>query len=184
MEREDPKDVMDDQQLTQQMVLSCGFEPEAVHRLKELKVEEAKARESRAAGWHNSDDIQSLAGLDGNYLWSENPFNVNIICFTFFEGKSEQEGTYRLYSNAADPSDLDTPPLERGTFTCIPNNPAIGWAMITLKPDRNHNPRGFTVAGMMTDATGEIDILLLNKLGQHGPIMPSFSAIRCQGQGL
>ncbi len=123
-----------------------------------------------AAGWHGPLDIETLAGLEGQFLWSENPFNVRTISFTFDSDKVGFQGTYKLGSGVFT--------LEKGVFYSIPNNPAIGYAFITLDPEGAPEPRPFTVAGMFTDDDWKIIILLLNKVGPSGPIQPPFSAVR------
>jgi hypothetical protein len=62
-------------------------------------------------------------------------------------------------------------------FHCVPNNPAIGWAFISLVPKAGA-PRPLIVNGMFTDAAGRIVILLLNKTDAQGPVYPPFAAQR------
>jgi hypothetical protein len=66
---------------------------------------------------------------------------------------------------------------EEGIFYSVPNNPAIGWASISLLKD-GADPRHFIVAGMMTDANWKIGTIMLNKLGPDGPVNPPFPALR------
>ena len=68
--------------------------------------------------------------------------------------------------------------VEEGVFFCIPNNPAIGFAALTLTPQGGPPPRPFFFAGVFIDNAGKIIIALLNKLGPTGPIQPPFSAVR------
>jgi hypothetical protein len=122
------------------------------------------------AGWHNYDDIQTLEGLGGEYLWAENLF-ASKIRFTFDAGKVGSEGTYTI-------KDLLGNITEEGKFNCVPNNPAIGWAFIGLQPNSGNNIRSFIVNGMMTDANWKIITLLLNKVNDQGPVYPAFSCVR------
>jgi len=122
-----------------------------------------------AAGWHNFDDIPTLVGLEGDFFWTEDWMRPARIALRFGEGREGIEGTYTIAQLA------DT--VELGTFYCWPNNPAIGWAAVQLTPESG-SPRAFTVAGMMTDSQWRISVLLLNKLGQSGPVNPPFSVLR------
>lgn len=139
--------------------------------LKKLHAEAVAARKSSPAGWHGADDIKTLIGLGGQFLWAEDPLHVAQIEFTFDPAHVGSQGTYLLKSGATT--------KEAGIFHSMPNNPAIGWASLTLIPGSAPAAlRSFVVAGMETDSHWKIIILLLNKLGDHGPIQPPFSAIR------
>lgn len=123
-----------------------------------------------AAGWHGFDDIKTLEGLGGSYLWTENPLQPARITFQFDPGHVGSQGTYNIMSGLFI--------IEQGTFYSVPNNPAIGWASISLAPNTMATPRPFIVAGMFTDSNWKIEILLLNKVGASGPIQPPFSVLR------
>jgi hypothetical protein len=125
---------------------------------------------SGASGWHGPDDIRTLEGLGGSYLWSEDLLRLARISFRFDPGRVGSQGTYEIISGL---SSVDT-----GPFYCVPNNPAIGWAGITLAPGLPPRPRTFIVAGMVTDRDWTIQILLLNKLDAQGLVQPPFSAVR------
>lgn len=131
---------------------------------------EQKEKNFSPAGWHGASDIVTLNGLAGSYFWSENPLSLSQMSFSFDAGHQGNQGTYRLSS-----------PLgasQEGVFYCVPNNPAIGWAFISLVPNGGGDPTAFTVGGMLTDATWRIWVLLLNKVGVNGPINPPFTALR------
>ena len=119
------------------------------------------------AGWHGADDIETLTGLEGTFQWFEGGV-PQVMTFTFAPGKEGIEGTYEL-------TGPDT--LEAGTFNCVPNNPAIGWAFIALSP-QGGEPRPIIVSGILTDAEWDILVALLNEVGATGPVLPGFSAIR------
>jgi hypothetical protein len=68
--------------------------------------------------------------------------------------------------------------VEEGVFFSLPNNPAIGFAVLTLTPQGGPAPRTFFFAGIFTDNELKIIIALLNKLGPSGPIQPPLSAVR------
>lgn len=130
----------------------------------------AVERAASAAGWHGATDIQTLEGLGGTYLWPENLFQVARISFRFDPDRIGSGGTYEIVSWFGT--------VEQGTFFCVPNNPAIGWAAIALGPNNQTTPRAFVVAGMFTDSNWKIEVLLLNKLNDQGPVQPPFSALR------
>ena len=71
-------------------------------------------------GFHGPLDIDTLVGLTGSYLWFEDPTNVRVIRFAFDSDKVGFQGRYTLSSGLF--------PVEQGTFNCVPNNPAIGFA--------------------------------------------------------
>lgn len=121
------------------------------------------------AGWHGPTDIKTLVGLEGQFLWPEDIFNVGTIRFTFDLDKIGYEGRYQLTRGWS--------VAEEGQFHCVPNNPAIGFAAIGLLPDGGQ-PRAFVVSGMATDNEWKIYVALLNKLGDNGPVQPPFSAVR------
>ncbi len=119
------------------------------------------------AGWHGADDIETLVGLEGSFQWFEGGL-PQVMTFTFDAGAQGSQGTYVLSGEDR---------LETGAFSCVPNNPAIGWAFIVLDP-QGGSPRPLIVSGMMTDAEWDILIALLNEVGPGGPVQPAFSAIR------
>ena len=139
--------------------------------LESLKGQYEKAVEAvGAAGWHGLLDIETLVGLEGQFLWSEDPFIFRTITFTFDIDKVGFQGRYKLASGIFT--------VEEGVFHSVPNNPAIGFAFITLVPQGGPASRTFLVNGMFTDEDWKIIILLLNKLGPNGPVQPPFSAVR------
>jgi hypothetical protein len=159
MKKLDPK-IMDS------AIHACGLDVKA-GMLKDLHDKEVEnKRVVEAFGWHNFDDIETLVGLEGNYLWAENPFSPGIIQFQFNPGQVCFQGNYTIFGK------------EEGVFYCAPNNPAIGYAFISLDPQGSEVIRTVIISGMMTDAEWKINIMLLNKIGNQGPIQPPFSAIR------
>jgi hypothetical protein len=92
-----------------------------------LKTQYEKATQALgAADFHNFDDIETLVGLEGQFLWSEDPFNFRTITFTFDTDKIGFQGKYKLASGIF--------AVEEGVFFSLPNNPAIGFAVLTLTP--------------------------------------------------
>ena len=125
-----------------------------------------------AIGWHGPTNIQTLVGLEGTFLWTEKPFMIENITFDFDTDKVGFQGQYKIRSGWGLLS-------EEGTFHCVPNNPAIGWAFISLVPTTpNQTTRGFIISGMVTDAAWKIYVLSLNNVGESGPTLPLFSAVR------
>jgi len=134
-----------------------------------LKTQFSQSALLLGAGWHGPTDIKTLVGLQGQFLWPEDMFNVGTIRFTFDPDKIGYEGRYQLTRGWS--------VAEEGQFHCVPNNPAIGFAAIGLMPDGG-TTRVFVVSGMMTDAEWKIYVGLMNKLGPSGPVQPPFSAVR------
>jgi len=153
-----------------QLLSQCRVNDDTMQRLKAAFDNPAEQLGAQSAGWHGPDDIDTLEGLAGDYLWGENPLQPARISFVFDAGHVGYQGRYQLHRSFFGPS-------EEGTFHCVPNNPAIGWAFISLEP-AGGAPRPFIVNGMFTDAAGRIVILLLNKTDAHGPVYPPFSAQR------
>jgi hypothetical protein len=131
---------------------------------------ERSAQVFGAAGWHGPNDIQTLVGLEGQFLWPEEFFSIRTITFTFDPDKIGFQGSYQLASGLSI--------AEQGVFHCVPNNPAIGFAAIALVPESGAAPRSFVVSGIFTDIEWKIFVGLLNKLGPNGPVQPPFSAVR------
>lgn len=103
-------------------------------------------------------------------MWSEDPFILRTITLTFDSDKIGFQGRYKIVSGVFT--------VEEGVFFCIPNNPAIGFATLTLMPQGGPAPRTFFFATICINNTGKIILALLNKLGASGPIQPPFSAVR------
>jgi hypothetical protein len=119
-------------------------------------------------GFHGPLDIDTLVGLTGSYLWFEDPTNVRVIRFAFDSDKVGFQGRYTLSSGLF--------PVEQGTFNCVPNNPAIGFAFIALSPDGG-TARAFPISGMVTDLFQRISVLLLGEF-TGGQLVTGFSATR------
>ncbi len=126
-----------------------------------LKVQFERSAQGIAAGWHGANDIQTLSGLEGRFLWTEDLFALRTISFTFDPDKIGFQGRYALSTGLV--------VVEEGVFHCVPNNPAIGFAAITLAPQSGAEPRTFRVTGMFTDNEWRIYVAILNKLGESGP---------------
>jgi len=119
------------------------------------------------AGWHNFDDIETLTGLAGTFTWPESPLMFAQITFMFNPGTEGFQGVYQIRVGAQ--------VLEQGDLFTVPNNPAIGFAAITLQPTGAPMSRTFIVQGMFTDASARIFILLLNAVSSSTqPVFVSF----------
>ncbi|UXH79193.1 hypothetical protein [Roseateles amylovorans] len=137
--------------------------------LQAARTQFAQSTALSGAGWHGPHDIQTLIGLQGQFLWSEDVFQVRTILFDFDPGHIGSEGRYQLVGGWTS--------TEQGRFQCVPNNPAIGYAFIALLPDGGE-PRTVIVSGMMTGNDWKIYTAVLNKVGPNGPQLPPFSAVR------
>lgn len=144
------------------------LQPQALENLKSQY--EKAAQVVGAAGWHGPLDIETLEGLEGQFLWAEDPFIFRTITFTFDADKVGFQGRYKLVTGVF--------AVEEGVFHSVPNNPAIGFAFLTLVPQGGPAARTFLVAGIFTGDDGRIITGLFNKLGPNGPIQPPFSAVR------
>ena len=170
-----------DEKMLELVLSSSGINNGLKRTLKALKKKESEANTTEVVGWKSADEIRSLRGLEGKFLWTEAPFDVRIIAFTFHPSKGGYLGQYKILTNAYTPPGSAPLALERGTFYCCPNNPAIGWAAITLVPLQGINLRAFMVDGMMMGDGDCVEIIRLKKLGSHGPLTHAFSATHLSG---
>lgn len=138
--------------------------------LRTLKDKYEQSAQLSGAGWHGPADIQTLAGLEGQFLWPEDFFSVRTITFTFDSDKIGFQGNYKLVAGLS--------LVAQGAFHSVPNNPAIGFAAVTLMPLGGEPPRTSVVSGMFTDNAWKIYVALLNRLGPAGPMQPPYSAVR------
>lgn len=123
-----------------------------------------------AAGWHDGRSIQTLTGLAGTFQWYENPLRYARIGFTFYPGQQGSQGAYAirgLFSTT-----------EQGMFACTTQHPLIGLAAIGLYPSNGQPGRVLLISGLYSDAAWKIQMMLLNRLGNEGPVPPGFSAFR------
>jgi hypothetical protein len=121
------------------------------------------------AGFHSATDIESLDGLAGSYLWSEEPLAVRVITFTFAPGQVGSAGDYRIKSGPV--------VVEEGSFQCVPSGPTSTVALLFLQPVGGPQ-RIFIIAGAFVDGTGQIVIMILADFNIAGLIVPRFSAVR------
>lgn len=135
-----------------------------------LKVQFQRSAQTLGAGWHGPNDIKTMSGLEGRFLWAEDLFLIRTIAFTFDADKIGFQGSYTL--------SMGLVPVEKGTFFSVPNNPAIGFAAVTLAPESGAAPRSFSVAGMFTDNEWRIYMAVFNTLGQTQPVQKMFSMTR------
>ena len=84
---------------------------------------------------------------------------------TFDLDKIGFQGTYKLTNGLSI--------IEEGVFHSVPNNPAIGFAAVTLVPDGGQAPRSFVVSGMFTDNEWKIYVALQ----QAGAQWPAAAAV-------
>jgi hypothetical protein len=122
-----------------------------------------------SGGYHPADDIDSLDGLAGSYLWSEDRLNVRVATFTFASGQVGALGTYTIKSGTA--------VVEEGDFQCVPSGPSSPVALLFLQPTAGAQ-RIFIIAGAFLDGTGKIIIMILADFNIAGQIIPRFSAVR------
>lgn len=150
------------------MLRASQLQPPTLDSLK-AQYEEA-TQTLGVAGWHGFNDIETLVGLEGQFLWPEDPLSFRTITFTFDSDKVGFQGRYRIVSGVFT--------VEEGVFFSVPNNPATGFAAVSLVPQGGPTRRTFIFAGIFTDNEWKIITALLNELGPNGPIQPPFSAVR------
>jgi hypothetical protein len=153
-----------------QLVQHKFWEPSLVKRVGEEFLARKAVALGSPAGWHGPDDIQTMIGLQGSFLWSENPLEPVQAAFTFTAGHEGFQGAYQMTRLGA--------VTESGSFFSVPNNPAIGWAGITLVPTGGSAPRTSVVSGMFTNHEWRIEVMLLNKLEPQGLKQPAFPVVR------
>ena len=113
-----------------------------------------------SSGWHGPRDIQTLEGLEGKFFWPDIT-NIGYLEFKFAPDKVGFAGNYKLLN-------LDMVTIkEQGTFNSVPNNPAIGFAFITLVPNAG-DPRTAVVEGMFTLPGWVIQTLVLAPITDQG----------------
>jgi hypothetical protein len=121
-------------------------------------------------GFHGPADIDTLVGLPGTYLWPEIPAAIRQITFVFDSDKVGFQGRYTIANGFF--------PVEQGTFFCLPNNPAIGFAVLTLAPQLGA-ARTRVISGLVDDLLGRIVVLMLGDFPTGGnPPVTRFSATR------
>jgi hypothetical protein len=121
-------------------------------------------------GFHGFDDIDTLVGLPGTYIWPEIPGAIRQITFVFDSDKVGFQGHYTIGNGLF--------PVEQGTFFSLPNNPAIGFAVLTLVPQLGA-ARTRVISGLVDDLLGRIVVLMLGDFPEGGnPPLTRFSATR------
>jgi hypothetical protein len=138
-------------------------------------VEVIRARHATAAawtsfGWRGPADLTDLSGLEGTFWWPESMLPWATIRFAFDAAGSGVEGDYTITSGWM--------VVERGRFWVVPNNPAIGWAGLTLTPASGAGPRVFVFTGLLTGAAGRIWLALVDRMTNAGPAGAPLAAVR------
>jgi hypothetical protein len=115
-------------------------------QVKQVRDTYEKAVKTLSAGvaiWHSPNDIQTMTGLEGQFLWTEELQAPVIISFKFDPNRVGSFGTYTLARAGIT--------VEQGDFYSVPSNLLIGYAAIALTPQGGSDPRVYVVQGMMTD---------------------------------
>lgn len=159
----------DTAQIVEKISKAVGLDEAALRGVMEQHRDKVTAS---GAGWHGPDDIQTLEGLAGSYMWFDNPLVPAVINFTFDAGSVGSAGSYTLTRYGM--------LVESGTFACVPNNPAIGWAFVLLEPSVGA-ARSYNFNGMFTYPGWTIQIALMASVGPKGPVLPGFSMLRLPG---
>ena len=120
-------------------------------------------------GFHTATQIDSLVGLAGGYLWSENLLAVRTITFAFDPGTVGSAGTYSIKAGPL--------AVEEGSFRCFPAGAGTSVALLFLRPTGGPE-RIFIIAGAFIEADATVTIMRLADFNVAGQIIPRFSAVR------
>ena len=120
-------------------------------------------------GFHDATDIDSLDGLPGDYLWSEDHLAIRTITFAFDPTTVGRAGSYTIKTG--------TLVFEQGSFQCFPSGAGTNVALLFLQPTGGPQ-RIFVIAGAFIDPANTITIMLLVDFNIAGQIIPRFSAVR------
>src|SRR5690348_3462009 len=120
-------------------------------------------------GFHTATQIDSLSGLAGDYLWSEDRTAVRTATFTFDPTTVGSAGTYAIRTG--------TVVFEEGGFRSFPSGAGTSVALLFLEPTGGPQ-RVVVVAGAFIDSAGTVDIMLLADFSVAGQVIPRFSAVR------
>ncbi|MGH3671409.1 MAG: hypothetical protein ACRDSH_12355 [Pseudonocardiaceae bacterium] len=126
---------------TENVMQAAHLSPEAAD---ELRAAANSPTLLPAGGYHSSAEIDSLTGLPGSYLWSEDLLNVRVITFAFSPGKVGSEGVYTIKSG--------TVLFEEGIFQSVPSGQSSPVALLFLQPSGGPQ-RIFIIAGAFIDQT-------------------------------
>src|SRR5271157_244968 len=144
----------------EEFIRACKLDTKQAGRLRDTYEKAVQAPSAGGYIWHGLNDIQTMAGLGGQFLWTENPQAPATITFTVVNGPpGTSDGTYTLATLAG-------VTVEQGNFEAIPNNPMIGYALIRLTP-QEADVRVYDVEGMLTDNSTIINMELENVSSQQ-----------------
>lgn len=123
-----------------------------------------------AFGWRGPNDIDDLSGLAGTFWWPESMLPWATIRFDFDAGGTGVDGDYTIATGWMT--------VEQGRFWVVPNNPAIGWAGLSLTPATGGAARSFVFTGLLTGAGGRIWMAVLDRMSATGPAGAPMAAVR------
>jgi len=141
------------------LIRASKLDTKQVKRLRDAHEKAVQAPSAGGFTWHGANDIQTMIGLGGQFLWPENPQAPATISFTIVNSgpQGTADGTYTSATLAG-------VTVEQGSFHAIPNNPLIGYALIQLTP-QGADGRGYLVEGMLTDDNSTIFNMELENVG-------------------
>jgi hypothetical protein len=151
---------------TDELLSAAGLSTEAVDQLRQTA---GSPRLLPGGGFHTATQIDSLVGLAGDYLWSEDRFAVRTIAFAFGPGTVGSAGTYSIKAGPL--------AVEEGTFQCFPAGSGTNVALLFLQPTGG-SQRILIIAGAFIEADATVTIMLLADFNVAGLIIPRFSAVR------
>ena len=150
------------------LIRASKLETKQVEQVCDTYEKAVKTPSADVTSWHSVNDIQTMTGLEGQFLWTEDPLAPAIISFKFAPN-SVDSGTYTLAKAGIT--------VEQGRFYSVPYYP-LGIASIAFQPQGSDDARNYYIQGMTTDTNWFIYNMLLQKVGPEGPVPPEFWAVR------
>lgn len=140
------------------------------HQVEQMLKDYQEAVKLKNAGWHGRDDIQTLVGLEGQFMWIEqNNMLPAVVNFTFAPDQIGRFGNYTLTRPDSN--------VERGVFDSLENNDWTRYAFIQMRGESNS--RTCKIEGMMTDDKWKINMIVFKKMGDQEPSsLPTIVGLR------
>lgn len=150
------------------LIRASKLDKTQIERLRSTYEKAAQAPSAAGLIPHGPNDIPSMGGLGGQFLWPENPLAPATVSFTIVttDPQGVADGTYTS-------APLVGGTVERGNFHAVPTNPLIGFPFIELMP-QGAIARFYTVQFAVTDVNGKI----LNMQLKNATSQQEFWAVR------
>src|SRR5688572_19347977 len=89
----------------ERILKECRVGPGTIQQLHGAYRSPVERIPTQTAGWHGPDDIATLEGLGGEFLWAENPLQPARTTFSFDPGHVGSQGRYKLARLAGMPEE-------------------------------------------------------------------------------